>query len=161
MAISSHLARLRSMIGHELILLPAVSVLVLDEQARLLLVRHAGQRDGWAVPGGAVEVGESPAQAAVREIREETGLQINRLRLRDTLGGPDYEVTYPNGDRVAYVTTVYEAGISAGTPVPDQEEITELDWFAPVHLPELDLNPFTRALLRATGYLPAPETSRA
>ncbi|MEV6600114.1 NUDIX domain-containing protein [Actinoplanes sp. NPDC051346] len=153
MGISPHLARLRSMIGHELILLPSVSVIVVDEQARLLLVRHAGQRDGWAVPGGAVDVGESPAQAAVREIREETGLHINRLRLLDTLGGPDYEVTYPNGDRVAYVTAVYQAGIAGGAPVPDHEEISELDWFAPAQLPGVDLNPFTRALLRTTGYL--------
>ncbi len=53
MGISSYLARLRLMIGHELVLLPSVSVIVVDQQARLLVVRHAGQRDGWAVPGGA------------------------------------------------------------------------------------------------------------
>lgn len=138
--ISSHLARLRGVIGHELVPLPSVSVIVVDDHARLLLVRHTSNRDGWAVPGGAVDIGESPAQAAVREIREETGLQISQLRLLDVLGGSDYEVTYPNGDWVAYVTAVYQAGIADGIPVPDQEEISELDWFA-------------RALLRATGHL--------
>jgi ADP-ribose pyrophosphatase YjhB (NUDIX family) len=135
-------------IGHELVPLPSVSVIVVDDHARLLLVRHTSNRDGWAVPGGAVDIGESPAQAAVREIREETGLQISQLRLLDVLGGSDYEVTYPNGDWVAYVTAVYQAGIADGIPVPDQEEISELDWFAPPQLPSVDLNRFTRALLR-------------
>ncbi|MFC3987753.1 NUDIX domain-containing protein [Actinoplanes siamensis] len=153
MGISAHLARLRAMIGHELVLLPSVSVIVVDEQARLLLVRHAGHRDGWAVPGGAVDIGESPARAAVREIQEETGLRIGSPRLLDVLGGADYEVTYPNGDRVAYVTAVYQAGVAGGRPVPDQEEISELGWFSPAQLPGADLNRFSRALLRATGHL--------
>ena len=153
MAMSSHLARLRAMIGHELIQLPSVSVLVVDDHARLLLVRHAGSPDGWAVPGGAVDVGESPAQAAIREIREETGIQISEPRLLDVLGGADYEVTYPNGDRVAYVTAVYQAGIKDGTPAPDHDEISELGWFTPPQLPGVELNRFARALLRTTGHL--------
>jgi ADP-ribose pyrophosphatase YjhB (NUDIX family) len=151
--ISAHLARLRAVIGHELVLLPSVSVIVVDDHARVLLVRHTGARDGWAVPGGGVDIGESPAQAAVREIREETGLRISGLRLLDVLGGTDYEVTYPNGDRVAYVTAVYQAGIADGIPAPDLEEISELGWFTAAQLPSVDLNRFTRALLRATGHL--------
>ncbi|WP_433119297.1 NUDIX domain-containing protein [Micromonospora sp. CA-246542] len=153
MAISAHLARLRAVIGPELIQLPSVSVLVVDENGRLLLVRHTGSPDRWGVPGGAVEIGESPAQAAVREVREEIGVQIGRLRLLDVLGGTDYEVTYSNGDQVAYVTAVYEAVIVDGTPAPDQEEICELGWFNPARLRSVGLNRFTRALLGATGHL--------
>ena len=72
MGIAAHLARLRSVVGYELLLLPSVSVLPVDEAGRILLVRHAGHDDGWGILGGA---------------------------LLDVLGGPDYEVTYPNGDR--------------------------------------------------------------
>ncbi|WP_436536432.1 NUDIX domain-containing protein [Actinoplanes sp. HUAS TT8] len=151
MAMSPHLARLRALIGHEQILLPSVSVIVTDDRGRLLLVRHSGDHDGWAVPGGAVDLGESPARAAAREILEETGIRIGEPRLLDVLGGADYEVTYPNGDRVAYVTAVYRADVADGTPAPDREEISELGWFAPQQLP--DLNRFTAALLRATGHL--------
>jgi 8-oxo-dGTP pyrophosphatase MutT (NUDIX family) len=46
--------------------------------------------------GGAVDPGESPAQAAVREAREEIGVDIRLVRLLTVLGGPDYEITYPN-----------------------------------------------------------------
>ncbi|MEH1030159.1 NUDIX domain-containing protein [Micromonospora profundi] len=79
--------------------------------------------------------------------------QISKPRLLDVLGGADYEVTYPNGDRVAYVTAVYQAGVVEGTPVPDHEEISELGWFSPPQLSGVDLNRFARALLLATGHL--------
>ena len=80
-----------------------------DGAGRALLVRYAGHDDGWGVLGGAVDVGESPAAAAVREAREEISADVQLVRLVDVLGGPDFEVSYPNGDRTAYVTAVYEA----------------------------------------------------
>ncbi|WP_305783673.1 NUDIX domain-containing protein [Symbioplanes lichenis] len=155
MGMSPHVARLRAAIGHELIQLPSVSVLVVDQDERLLLVRHAGTTDGWTVPGGAIEIGETPARAAEREILEETGIRITPPRLLAVLGGADYEVTYGNGDRVAYVPAVFEARIAGGTPTPDLEEVSELGWFRPAQLPGADLNRFARALLRATGHLGA------
>jgi 8-oxo-dGTP pyrophosphatase MutT (NUDIX family) len=111
MGIAAHIARLRAVVGHELLLLPSVSVLPVDGAGRVLLVREAGHDDGWGVLGGAVDVGESPAAAAVREAREEIGVDVELVRLLDVLGGPDYEVSYPNGDRVAYVTAVYVDGL--------------------------------------------------
>jgi ADP-ribose pyrophosphatase YjhB (NUDIX family) len=84
--IAAHIARLRAVIGHELLLLPSVSVLPVDEAGRVLLVRHAGYDDGWGVLGGAVDVGESPAAAAVREAREEISADVQLVRLVDVLG---------------------------------------------------------------------------
>lgn len=119
----------------------------------MLLVRHAGHDDRWGVLGGAVEPGESPAAAAVREAREEIGVDVRLVRLLDVLGGPDYEVTYPNGDRVAYVTAVYQARIAGGSPVVSDGELSELAWFGTGDLPGLALSRFARALLSATGRL--------
>ena len=153
MGISAHIARLRAAVGHDLLLLPSVSVLPIDRAGRLLLVRHAGHHDGWAILGGAVEIGESPAEAAVRETREEIGAEVRLVRLLDVLGGPDYEVRYPNGDRAAYVTAVYEAAIIDGSPAVRDDELSDVAWFAPAQLAELELSRFARALLAATGYL--------
>lgn len=153
MGIAAHIARLRDAIGHELLLLPSVSVLPVDEAGRVLLVRHAGHDDGWGVLGGAVDVGESPAAAAVREAREEITADVRLVRLVDVLGGPDYEVSYPNGDRTAYVTAVYEARIINGSPAPGDGELSELAWFTAGELPGLQLSRFSRALLHATGRL--------
>lgn len=154
MAISAHIARLRSAVGHDLLLLPSVSVLPVDQAGRLLLVRHAGHHDGWGVLGGAVEIGESPAEAAVRETREETGLEVRLTRLLDVLGGPDYEVSYPNGDRTAYVTAVYEAAVTDGRAAARDDELSDMAWFTPGQLAALELSRFTRALLTAIGRLP-------
>ena len=153
MGIASHIARLRAAVGHDLLLLPSVSVLIRDAEGRILLAKEAGRDDGWGLPGGAVDVGESPAEAAVREAREEVGVGVRLVRLLDVLGGPDYEVSYPNGDRAAYVAAVYEARIVAGSPAPSDGELSEVAWFEPGELPGLRISPFSRALLRATGHL--------
>ena len=153
MGISSHVARLRAAIGHDLLVLPCVTVLPADERGRVLLAWHAGHTDGWGTVGGAVDPGESPAEAAVREAREETGVDIRLGRLLTVLGGPDYEITYPNGDRVAYVPAVYEAEIADGTPSPTDGELSKLAWFTNPELQTLQLSRFTRALLTASGHL--------
>ena len=153
MGISPHVARLRAAIGHELLVLPCVTVLPVDEQGRVLLAWHAGHTDGWGTVGGAVDPGESPAEAAVREAREEIGVDIRLVRLLAVLGGPDYEITYPNGDRVAYVPAVYEAEIVDGTPSPGDGELSKVAWFTSAELQTLQLSRFTRALLTAIGHL--------
>jgi ADP-ribose pyrophosphatase YjhB (NUDIX family) len=148
---SAHIGRLRAAVGHDLLLLPSVSVLPVNAAGQVLLVRHAGHDDGWAVLGGAVEVGESPAKAAVREAREEIGAEVRLLGLLDVLGGPDYEVIYPNGDRAAYVTAVYEAEIISGAPSVADGELSEVAWFSAAELTQLTLGRLSHALLAAIG----------
>jgi 8-oxo-dGTP pyrophosphatase MutT (NUDIX family) len=156
MGMSPHLASLRAVIGHDLLVLPCVTVLPADERGRLLLAWHTGHTDGWGTVGGAVDPGESPAEAAVREAREEIGAGIRLGRLLGVFGGSDYEVTYPNGDRVAYVPAVYQATVTDGEPAPSDGELSEVAWFTPAELRAVPLSRFTRAVLSATGYLPGP-----
>ena len=133
MGASPYIRRIRERIGTDLLLLPAVSVLVWDEQDRLLLVR--GSDSGtWQMVGGAVEPGESPWDAARRETTEETGVHVALSRIRGVIGGPRFQHTYPNGDQVAFVSTVFDARIVSGTPVPDDDEVTEIAWFGPAEL---------------------------
>ncbi|MFL6178329.1 MAG: NUDIX domain-containing protein, partial [Actinomycetes bacterium] len=67
-----YVADLRADVGHRPLLLPAVSVHITDDSGRLLLV-HQTDRRQWGTVGGAIEPGESPADATVREAAEETG----------------------------------------------------------------------------------------
>ena len=128
MGASPYIRRIRERIGTDLLLLPAVSVLVWDEQDRLLLVR--GSDSGtWQMVGGAVEPGESPWDAARREATEETGVHVALSRIRGVIGGPRFQHTSPNGDQVAFVSTVFDGRIVSGTPVPDDDEITDVAWF--------------------------------
>lgn len=161
MPIPSYVARLRVAVGSELLLLPSASVLPVDADDRLLLVRHRGHHDGWGLVGGAVEPGESPADAAVREAREEIGVEVRLRRLLDVLGGRDYEVTYPHGDRAAYVTAVYQAEIVEGTPAADGEEVIDVGWFDRDELRGLPLSRFAGAVLRATRQIPGHQPGAA
>jgi len=138
MPISNYLYGLRQKVGHDLLLVPAVTVICRDDEGRILLARHHDY-DQWALPGGALDPGETPADGAVREMWEETGLLVEPVRLQGVYGGPAYAVTYPNGDQIASVDTVFDCRIIGGQPVADQEEIKELRYFAADELAALPL----------------------
>lgn len=127
--LSPYLAGLRKKVGSDLLLLPSVTVLVTDEARRVLLVRHS-DKNVWVAPGGMVELDETPQQAAIREMREETGCAVELLRIAGVFGGPQFRVHYRNGDQVAYVMTVFEARIVGGTLQPDGVETLETGFFS-------------------------------
>jgi ADP-ribose pyrophosphatase YjhB (NUDIX family) len=115
-----------------------------------LVVREAASGN-WSTPGGAIEPGESPEEAAVREVEEETGLAIEIDRLRAVLGGTEYRTVYPNGDRLSYVAIVYDARVVGGDLTPDNDETTEVAWLGLEELRFLPLTRFVTLLLRDTG----------
>lgn len=122
---TGHIADLRARIGTDLLLQPSVSACILDDRRRPMLALHAG--DGrWSLPGGAVEPGERPADAIVREVREELAVAVTPLAVVAVVGGPSSVVTYPNGDRTAYVSTMFHCRVDTGSPTPDLDELLEL-----------------------------------
>jgi 8-oxo-dGTP pyrophosphatase MutT (NUDIX family) len=71
---SDYVRRLREKVGHDLLFWPSVACLVRDDDGALLLVRHVEGR--WTLPAGAMDPGESPAEAARRETREEASVDV-------------------------------------------------------------------------------------
>jgi 8-oxo-dGTP pyrophosphatase MutT (NUDIX family) len=148
--ISPHVRDLREMVGHSLLLLPSTAVLPRDDDGRVLLVRLI-DTGNWATIGGGIEVDESPRDSAIRETREEAGVGVELGAILGVLGGPDYRVTYPNGDESAYVVTVFDATVTDGTPRPDLDETSEVGWFRPEQLPLGQMGRLTRAIFRDLG----------
>ena len=146
MPISPYLERLRRRVGKTLLLVPSVTAVIRDERARVLLARHADS-GAWSTIGGAVEPNEAPADALVREVWEETALRVEPLRVLGVYGGPEFEVVYGNGDRVSYLTTVFECRIACGEARPDGRETLELTWFAEEEIAALGLPPWARLVL--------------
>lgn len=103
---------------------------VIVRDGRLLLARRAKEpyAGWWEVPGGFVELGEHPAEAAVREVREELGIAIE-------LTGLVGEYLEVSGLGETLQVTVYEATTGPDDPVPDPDEVLEWRWFAPEEVP--------------------------
>jgi mutator protein MutT len=113
MPISPYLKQLRARIGHDMVLMPSVAALVRNEAGHVLFQRRAD--DGlWGLPSGSIDPGETPSQAIVREVREETGLFVEPVRVAAVLGGPMYQIQYPNGDVVEYTVIVFECRTLGG-----------------------------------------------
>ncbi|HZU21166.1 MAG TPA: NUDIX domain-containing protein [Gaiellaceae bacterium] len=140
---SDYIRRLREQVGHDFILMPSVAALVHGDDGRILLVRHVEGR--WQLPGGAVDPDERPADALRREAREEARVELEPRDVLGVFGGPEYRVTYANGDDAGWVVAVYAARIAGGTPTPgDPDEIQEVGWFTPAEIATLELHPSTR-----------------
>ncbi len=127
-------------------MLPAVAVAVFDDAGRLLLARDAAS-GLWMTIGGAVEPDETPADAAVRECWEETGLLVEPVRILGVFGGPEFRITYGNGDVVSYVATVFAARRIGGDPSPDGVEATALRYVSLDEAAALEMGTWTRMLV--------------
>jgi 8-oxo-dGTP pyrophosphatase MutT (NUDIX family) len=91
------------------------SAAIFDEQGRILLTRRADNGQ-WCLPGGAVESGESVAEACEREVWEETGLRVRVKRLVGVYSHPDQLVVYPEGNKAFIVALHFEAERIGGEP---------------------------------------------
>lgn len=135
---SAYYRELRAKIGHDLILYPAVGGIIRDTADRILLQSKTDE-DGWFIPGGAIEPGEHPEVALVREVGEETGLIVRPLRIALVFGGPDYRHEYPNGDRVEIVGALYHCEVVGESDQPLDPETKSLRYFSRDELPALVL----------------------
>jgi 8-oxo-dGTP pyrophosphatase MutT (NUDIX family) len=135
MPISPYIAALRQKIGHDPLLMPAVCVLIFNEENEILLTRQ--HDDGlWHTIGGAIDPHEEPAAAAIREAKEETCLDLTLDRIVGVYAGP--YPTYKNGDQVMYVTIAFAARVPSGqAPQIGDDESMELKFFALDALPPL------------------------
>jgi len=105
---------------------PATAVALFDPSRKILLLRRK-DNDKWTMPGGTLDFGESLTHCAVREVREETGLQIRIAGLIGTYTDPHILIAYSDGEVRQEFTFVYAAEIESGELKID-EESKEAAW---------------------------------
>lgn len=138
MGMSDYYKKLREKIGNELIFMPSVAGIVRNDLGEILL-QNKGNGEKWSLPAGAIELGEAPAKAVVREIWEETGLYVVPKKLLGVFGGKDFRYRYPNGHQVEYNIFLFDCTIQSGELHPKDNETAELQYFNPSNIPELAL----------------------
>jgi 8-oxo-dGTP pyrophosphatase MutT (NUDIX family) len=134
----SYIGWLRKKVGNGLILSPSVGAVIHDHEGRLLL-QEKSSGEAWSLPAGGIELGESPQEAIAREVMEETGYSIHIHGILGVFGGRAFRYTYPNGDQVEYVATLFQCKITGGSGIPSDTETKSTRYFKRHEVPELAL----------------------
>lgn len=101
-----YIEKLRSMVGHEKVIMVIAGAFVFDGENRLLLQQRSDTGE-WGLPGGFMEMDERVQDTVKREVVEETGLRIKTLELFGIYSGSDYDKTFENGDQVSMVQILF------------------------------------------------------
>lgn len=126
-------------------LVPAVSAVVLDDQGRVLLHRRR-DNELWALPGGAIELGESVAEAIMREVREETGYDVQVLGVAGVYSDPKHVFAYDDGEVRQEFSVCLDCRVVSGE-LATSDESYEVRWFIPEDAKALPMHPRIRARL--------------
>lgn len=140
---------LRQYVGHEPILTAGVGIFVFNKNKQVLMQLRTDYNQ-WGFPGGAMELGESFEETAMRELKEETNLDIIDLKMVKILSGKETYREYPNGDKLYDITAIFVVTNYSGKLKVNDKESKKLDWFSIDKLPE-NVTSYTRKCLEKYG----------
>jgi ADP-ribose pyrophosphatase YjhB (NUDIX family) len=127
-------------------LVVATSAVVTDDAGRILLQRRADSGN-WALPGGGMEMDESLADSVVREVKEETGLNVEVTGLVGTYTDPRHIIAYTDGEVRRQFNICYTARVTGGQ-LAISDESTELRFIDPAELDSLAMHHTQRLRIR-------------
>jgi ADP-ribose pyrophosphatase YjhB (NUDIX family) len=127
-------------------LIPAASAVVADDQGRILLQRRSDNAL-WSIPGGAMEPGESIAQTVVREVKEETGLDVAPEALVGIYSNPRHVIVYADGEVRQQFSVCFACRIVGGE-LAVSEESTQVGFFAPAEIEAMPMHESIRLRIR-------------
>jgi ADP-ribose pyrophosphatase YjhB (NUDIX family) len=120
----------------------AVTAFVLDDQEQVLLIRRTDNAL-WAIPGGAQDFGEYIAQTAVRETKEESGIDIEVTGIVGIYTDPKHVMAYSDGEVRQQFSICFRGRYLGGTPTPSSES-SDVRWVAREELDSLPIHPSMR-----------------
>ncbi|MGW6221748.1 NUDIX domain-containing protein [Streptomyces olivaceus] len=118
---------------------PSVTAVVRDNAGRLLLI-HKTDNDLWALPGGGHDIGERIADTVVREVREETGIDVEVDNIVGLYTDPQHVLAYDDGEVRQQFSICFRAHMVGGS-LRTSSESKEVRWIDPADLDGLDIHP--------------------
>lgn len=129
-------------------LVPSVTAAVRDGLGRLLLI-HKIDNGFWALPGGAMDLGESIRTAVSREVEEETGVRVEVTGLVGIYTDPGHVMAYDDGEVRQEFSVCFHARPISGKPREDGTETKAARWIEPAELSKLSIHPSMRRRIDA------------
>ncbi len=123
-------------------IVPSVTAIVLDAEGRLLLV-HKTDNNLWALPGGGVDPGESVSQAVVREVKEETGIDVEVTDLVGVYTNPHHVMAYDDGEVRQQFSLCFRTRLLGGE-LRTSSETSQVAFVDLDQLEDLDIHPSMR-----------------
>lgn len=114
------------------------SAIIFDEQGERILLTQRTDNGRWCLPGGAMDPGESAGEAIIREVWEETGLQVEVSRLVGIYTTPHRMVRYADGNQFQFVAMSFVAH-TIGGELGLSEETTAFGYFSPAEMAGMDV----------------------
>jgi len=152
MTTGTYAKKLKEAMRGELVISAGVDAIVRNQTDEILLIRRS---DGgtWDLPGGTVEPGETPSMALRREVREETGLDVEIARVAGVFGGRSFRHTYPDGQEIEGFSVTFECRIVGGQLRNTDGEATAFRFVASADVPPLTW-PYPPELFQADRLAP-------
>lgn len=119
-------------------IVPAVTVVVTNDAGEILLQKRT-DNGLWALPGGAMDIGESIGDTVTREVKEETGLDVEPTGIIGIYTNPRHLIEYSNGEVRQQFSICFRARIRGGT-LAISDESTDLRFVARSDLGKLDIH---------------------
>lgn len=136
----SYIQKIRQKLGRDPFIHPACRIILMNERGEVLFIRRTDNGQ-LGIPAGAFEAGETIEEAIKREVREETGLELQSVTVIGISSNPHTEfVSYPNGDQIQYFTVEFFSDDWLGVPKADHVETKEVFWGDPGLAQQLPAN---------------------
>jgi ADP-ribose pyrophosphatase YjhB (NUDIX family) len=124
----------------------AVSAFIQDDEGRILMIRRT-DNDLYSIPGGQLELGETLADAAVREVREETGIECEVTGVIGLYSDPKHVIAYDDGEIRQEFSICFRAKRTGGS-ARTSDESSEVDWISETRLSTLNVHPSIKLRLK-------------
>ena len=125
---------------------PSVVAVVEDAEGRVLLI-HKTDNNLWALPGGGHEIGETITETVVREVKEETGYDVEVEAITGTYTDPGHVMAYDDGEVRQQFSIAFRARLLGGEAQTSSES-REVVWLTPDEMDKLDMHPSMRMRLQ-------------
>ncbi|TDC65785.1 NUDIX domain-containing protein [Actinomadura sp. GC306] len=137
-------------------LVPSVNVAVENDKGEILMIRRT-DNDNWTLPGGAIDLGESVTQAAIRETKEETGIDVEITGLIGIYSDPKHVIHYTSNNEVRQEFSILLTGRAFGGKLASSNESSVVEWLTPSHVMTLVMDRSMK--LRLSHYFERRHTS--